>query len=223
MRHPGTPFSFLLLTAAPALVCATLLAGARAGAQTPGSPSQSQSMLNESPQAPEVSFNQGALAVNATNSSLRAILNEIEARAGTKVQGLSHDVRIFGVYGPGKPQDVLASLLDSSGYNVLIVGKRADGAPREVLLTTRSTAPIPPPASNQATERVDDSADDQGDDGSIQPYQAPQPVFRPPSQMPIAPPMPQRARTPQEMLLELQRLRQQGLQNSQQPQPSPQQ
>ena len=59
------------------------------------------------------------LRINASNSSLQQILNEVSVETGTKVEGLGADQRVYGEYGPGQARDVLSQLLQGSGYNVL--------------------------------------------------------------------------------------------------------
>ncbi len=172
------------------------------------------SLLDQPPSAPNVSYAAGKLTIQATNSSLRAILDDLKARTGATVEGLGKDERIFGVYGPGAPQEVLAALLDDSGYNVLIAGRRPDGTPREIVLSSRAGAGGSPAPAQTPTQSGDDA-----DDGSDVPEQPPQPqpaLFGPTG--PNGPGGPgnggnpgqngQPVKTPQQILEELQRLRQ---------------
>ena len=198
--QPGTPSQPSIQT------------GATAIAPNPA-PNLPPSLLDKPAGAAHVTLSDGSLSVNATNSSLSEILKKLEATSGMTVDGFDKDSRVFGVYGPGPPRDVLASLLDGAGYNFLMVGSTNDGTPREIVLTARSNAPIsaPTPGSSQAEEPEDDTPN-----YPPPPVETPQPV--PPQGVP---PAEQRPRTPQEMLQELQRLRQQ---QQQQPQgQSPQQ
>ena len=169
------------------------------------------SLLDQPAAPPEISLSGDLLTIHAANSSLRAILDDLETRTGAKVEGLDKDERIFGVYGPGKPQDVLSSLLDDSGYNVLIAGRRPDGAPREIVLSTKQAAPAAA-AQNAPTQAAQDEEGDSSDQG-----QQPQPaLFGPisPGSPGVGTPPPQgggaqpQVKTPQQMLEELQRLRQ---------------
>ncbi len=174
------------------------------------------SLLDQPPAAPVVSFAGGKLTIQAANSSLRAILDVLQARTGATVEGFGKDERIFGVYGPGAPQEVLSALLDDSGYNVLIAGKRPDGAPREVVLSARDAA-----ASNGAPAGQPTQAAQDADDGSDQAEQVqpPQPALFGPGGVGgqgFPQPQPnaqngqngQPVKTPQQLLDELQRLRQ---------------
>ena len=165
--------------------------------------------LMDKPATPaRVTLGGGSLAVNASNSSLSDILKDLETSSGMTVDGFDKDSRIFGVYGPGPPRDVLSSLLDGAGYNFLMVGATDAGTPREIVLTTRSNAPISAPQPGSAFQQEEDE--------EPQPNYTPEQVSPPP----LAPPpaAEQRPRTPQEMLQELQRIRQQ----QQQQQPAPQ-
>ncbi len=197
----------MLLTAAPA-------AWAQAASLQTASPApptaKPASLLDQSPAPPVIEFTGGRLTIHAANSSLRAILDDLGTRTGTRVEGLGRDERIFGVYGPGNPQEVLSALLDDSGYNVLIAGRKPDGSPREVVLSARAAA-APAPAQTAARTQAADENDD-GDVPDTAPYQQPAPFIAPPQQN-VPPPGqpaagPQQVKTPQQMLEELQRLRQ---------------
>ncbi len=186
-----------------------LAGGAASWAQGP--PATPSSLLDQAPGAPVIHYSGGMLTIEATNSSLRAILDGLGKQTGTTVQGLSHDERVFGIYGPGNPQEVLASLLDDSGYNVVISGKSADGAPREIVLTASSGGNGPSSGSQGGhTQAADENDEDATDNGQIQPPQpalfAPQPQLQQPQ--PGTSPSQQQVKTPQQLLEELQRLRQ---------------
>jgi hypothetical protein len=200
------------LTAVIAIACLLVVPAALSQAALPkpsppvpaAAPAGPPSMLEQAPQAPTIHLVGGALTIEATNSSLRAILDDLGRRTGTRIDGLGHDERIFGVYGPGNPQQVLSALLDDSGYNFVISGRNPDGSPREIALTTRTASAAVPAAAapTQAAQEDDDS--DAAD------TQAPQPLFTPPPQIPVngQPRNPQQAKTPAQMLQELQQLRQ---------------
>jgi hypothetical protein len=151
------------------------------------------SLFQQPPQPAQVKLAPGTLSVDADNSSLDAILQQVSASTGMQVQGLAQDQRIFGKYGPGQPREVISALLEGSGYNVVMLGQTTSGAPRQLTLSSRSNAslaPQPPPHPAQ-----EEDAD------------GPPPVrfYQPPPGAEQRPPM----RTPQQMLEELQRLRQQ--------------
>lgn len=109
-----------------------------AAAAKPTEPPKPDWPVNDPPVKATVSWDSKGLRIEASNSSLEAILKEVTAETGVTVEGLDKDQRIFGVYGPGRARDVLAQLLEGTGYNVLIIGEQSPGTPREVVLSTRT-------------------------------------------------------------------------------------
>ena len=177
-------------------------------------PSLPPSLQDKPAQPARVTLSGGTLAVDANNSSLSKILDDLASSSGMTVDGLgAQDQRVFGVYGPGNPRDVLSSLLDGAGYNFLMVGTTETGTPREVVLTARSNAPLSAtPNSGPSTPEPEDEEPPPINN----PAEDANPPARPPSTMPNGQP-----RSPAEMLQEMQRIRQQQQQPQQQPQ-SPQ-
>ena len=127
------------------------------------------------------------------------------------VDGFQQDQRVFGVYGPGNPTDILSSLLQDAGYNFLLVGSTEQGTPREIVLTARSgggatSGPAQPASEDQPDE------DDNDNNSNNFPEQPPQPQQPPPIPgASTAPPSSdgQHVKSPAEIIQELQRLRQQ--------------
>jgi hypothetical protein len=91
-----------------------------------------------------VTLDQGKLLVDARNSDLSTILQDVAAQTGMTVDGLSKNTRVFGVYGPGAPRDVLSQLLTGAGYNFVMVGGAQENVPRELLLTAQNGNAMPP-------------------------------------------------------------------------------
>lgn len=89
-----------------------------------------------------VRWDSRGLEIEAANSSLEQILLKVAADTGAKLEGLTHDQRIFGSYGPGPGCDVLSKLLEGSGYNVIMRGSRNADMPLEIVLSARS--PVSP-------------------------------------------------------------------------------
>lgn len=146
--------------------------------------------------------------MNANNSSLSQILKDLSTSSGMTIDGFDKDQRVFGIYGPGDPREILSELLDGAGYNFLMVGETDAGVPREILLTARTNAPLSPPQPSMGSHTDEDD----------EPMNA-----TPPEDVTPPPPTPTPApdnhpRTPQEMLQELQRMRQQQQQPAQPPQ-----
>lgn len=91
----------------------------------------------------KVTYADGRLEVVADNSSLNQLLREISRKTGMKITGGIGDERVFGTYGPGPPGEILASLLDGTGSNMLLRESSTD-APAELILTPREGGPTPP-------------------------------------------------------------------------------
>lgn len=179
----------------------------RPGSDLPNQPQVPPSLLDKPAQPATVKLTGGTLVVTANNSSLTAILNNLSSSSGMSIDGLGKDQRVFGIYGPGTPRDILSELLDGAGYNFLMVGETDAGVPREIVLTARTNAPLSAPGSSSRSDEDEE------------PLSSPQPEdISPPPIAPVNEP-PQRPRSPQEMLQELQRLRQQQQQQQQPPQP----
>lgn len=168
---------------------------------------------NNKPAAASVVWDSHGLFIQASNSSLDQILRDISLKTGAKIEGMGADERIFGNYGPGPARDVLAELLDGSGYNILLLGDLGQGTPRKIVLSGRPTGPAP--ASGTASPGATNDNDAEND----------QEVEQPDANPPAPPPMPQPVvnnapgvpvRTPQQML------EQRQLQVLQQQQNSPQ-
>jgi hypothetical protein len=95
------------------------------------------------PHHAQVSYNNGLLDIRANDSSLNQILRSISRETGLKITGGVADQRVFGNYGPASTSEILATLLDGTGTNVLLTEGGADKAP-ELVLTPRGGGPTPP-------------------------------------------------------------------------------
>ena len=167
------------------------------------------SLLDKPPQSPLIHLSDQLLTVTANNSSLSEILKDLASSSGMTVDGLDKDLRVFGVYGPGNPRDILTSLLDGGGYNFVMVGATSAGTPRAIVLTNRTNVAVSNSPSSPSSQQ------DQDDDQPLTvtyPSEESPPVQQPPVE-------PRQPRSPAEMLQELQRLRQQQQQQQQQQPP----
>lgn len=178
----------------------------------PAQPRTAPSLLDQPAQPARVMLAHGRLSVDADNSSLTQILHQLAASSGMTVDGISQDQRIFGKYGPGNPRDILSSLLDDAGYNVIMLGATTTGAPRELILSERTNTPAATPEPNRIAQQ--DNEDQEETPLNMNPPAGDEPP-RPP-----VPPIPgQNAngsiRTPQQMLMELQQMRQRQQQEQQ--------
>lgn len=189
----------------------------------PEVPQRAVSLLDEPAKPAQITINDGKLTVNAENSSLSEILHDLSTKTGTQVEGSPRDQRIFGNYGPASPREVLASLLDGLGYNIMLVGSLANGAPRQIVMTLR-VGGIMAASNNPAPQMRQNTSNDDDDDNSNVPDPQenapprPEPPAAPPETTPTpgqqSPQQPQ-VKTPQQLLQELQNMRQQQQQQQQ--------
>lgn len=185
----------------------TATAEAPAADAAPAAPPAPKWPAFDQPAQASVVWDSRGLSIDAANSSLSQILKEVSTATGVNIQGINGDQRVFGTYGPGPARDVLAQVLQGSGYNVIMVGDQGQGVPRELLLSPRQGTTQQAAVRNNPAPNNDD--DDSSDD---QPVQQEMPVIHP-SYQPGAPP-----RSPQQILQEMQQ-RQQQMQQPGQPQP----
>ncbi len=133
---------------------------------------------------PESRQSSGSLEIVANNSSLIDILNQVSHQTGMAVEGLNHDERIYGKYGPAPVSATLTQLLDGAGYDYIIVGGSPGKPPAKLQLTTASNTSASPTSAPTTTT-----------------YTAP-----PPTSAPANPSEPVHPKTPQEMFNELRRM-----------------
>ena len=179
----------------------------------------------------EVVFAHGQLSVSADNASLNQILREVGRQTGIQITGGVSEERVFGKYGPASPSDLLATLLDGTGSNVLLIPGES-GSKGQLILTPRQGGPTPP--NPNAPGFDDESTDNEGVERFRQPNPrgvslfgaTPQDAGVPAQQgqgVPVAnpgadsanpanatnPQSPNGVKTPQEIFQQLQLLRQQ--------------
>lgn len=143
---------------------------------------------NQPPNPARVRWDNRGLEIEASNSSLDQILRRVAADTGARLEGLTHDQRVFGSYGPGPGCDVLSKLLDGSGYNVLMIGCRDSDAPLEIILSTRLPGSPKMAANSQTRNNSEDSKrlerelqhDDPSEPSSLQSNQDPFNIGGPP-------------------------------------------
>lgn len=191
----------------------------QAAAPLTPAPTKAPSLLDQPAQAAKISLDNGNLAIQAENSNLGQILQDICSRTGMTLDGPVKEQRIFGTYGPGNPRDILSTLLADSGYNVMMLGSTKDGAPRQLVLTARASGGAGNSGAsgyrpNMQQNQEDDDADDAQQNQNPPDLNPPQPPAVPPQN----PATPNGVRTPQQMLQELQQMRQQQQEQQQQPQ-----
>jgi hypothetical protein len=111
---------------------------------------------NQSPNQARVSWDGHGLEIEASNSSLNEILHQVADDTGAKLEGLTQDQRVFGIYGPGTESSVLSKLLEGSGYNVLMIGNRDANVPLEIVLSARSPNSPQTAANNRGRSNSQD-------------------------------------------------------------------
>lgn len=94
-------------------------------------------------QPAQVSLRDGLLEVRADDASLNQILRSISRLTGLTIAGGVADQPVFGNYGPAPPSQVLATLLDGTGVNMLYKAGDAAHAP-QLILSQRNGGPSPP-------------------------------------------------------------------------------
>jgi hypothetical protein len=102
--------------------------------------------------APRLTFENGVLTIVAHNSTLGDILRDVKSKTGAAVDVPGNaSERVVGQFGPGSPRDVLASLLNGSHFNYVMVGTAADpNSVAQVILTPRTGGETPPAPSAQS-------------------------------------------------------------------------
>jgi hypothetical protein len=99
---------------------------------------------------PVVIFQNGKLTINANNSTLSDILEIVGEKTGAVIDlpGAAEE-RVVAQLGPGQPRDVIASLLNGSHFNYVVVGNEVDAnAVARIVLTAKSEHADAPNAPN---------------------------------------------------------------------------
>lgn len=183
-------------------------------AEAPPAPPAPNWPINDHPNPASVKWDGTGLRIMAANSSLQQILSDVTTATGTKVEGFGKDQRVYGDFGPGQPRDILAQLLQGTGYNIVMIGDQGRGNPREVLLSERITSAASQPVAHTSQEDNEDDYDNQVDVGPPQPAQPLQPQQpQPPARPGFGPEGP---RSPQQIQQELMQRQQQILQQQMQ-------
>jgi hypothetical protein len=123
----------------------------------PAEPEAPPFPINDKPAPATVTWNSQGLRIDAANSSLQQIMQDVSTATGTKVEGLDADQRVFGAYGPGTARDVLGQLLHGSGYNVVMIGDQGQGTPRRIVLSSPHAGGAPAAGAPTAQENDEDS------------------------------------------------------------------
>ncbi len=197
--------------------------------QTPPRPLTPEEMA---PVAPTVSYQAGQLTIESKNATLAQVLRSVQEKTGGAfdIPASANNDRVVAQLGPGQPKDILASLLNGSKFNYIILGvPNEPGAVQKLILTPRTNAPItaqtasvrqpppepqeedystPEPPPPEPTPVEENSAvEDQQNQPSPIPYRPGFPGQQPQTGTNGQPQ--QGVKTPEQLLQELQRLQQQ--------------
>ena len=166
--------------------------------------------------APVVTYRDGLLSVQAMNSNLSSVVTAIRNKTGIEFEGAEGiSERVALALGPAPEGDVLAAIFSGSRYDFLAVGRPdSPNIVQKVILTVKNKpgagaeaqAQQQPPANQGEEEEVPDEQVNNGGDPQDTPVQ-PVPVPQQPPQAET--PQNQQPKTPEQLLQELQQMRQQ--------------
>ena len=101
----------------------------------------------------EVEFRNGKLTIGANNATLAEVLYEVHRKTGADIpipSGAERD-QVVGNFGPGPAREMMASLLNGSRFNFILVASDTDPSQlRSVVLTARGDAGSQTPAYSPA-------------------------------------------------------------------------
>jgi hypothetical protein len=122
----------------------------------PATPAEPPKLEDMSSVPPIVTYQNGELTIVARNSTLSDILEAVRSKTGTafEIPEGASDERVVSQIGPGPARDVLASLLNGSHFNYVMLGTEADPnafaqlvltpKPATGTTTTAASSPAPP-------------------------------------------------------------------------------
>jgi hypothetical protein len=131
---------------------------------------------------PQVTFQNGMLTIQAHNSTLGDILRAVRARTGAAMEVPPNATeRVVAQLGPGPARDILASLLNGSHFNYVMLGSVNDPSALDRLILTpkgatnspgepsqSALAQPPQPPAQAEDEEADDTTDVETDEEDAQ-------------------------------------------------------
>lgn len=170
--------------------------------------------------APRVSFQNGLLSISAENSTLTEIFNAVHLKTGASVElpATTSNDRVAANLGPAPANQVLATLLNGSKFDYVIMNAPQNpAAPQHIILRekTISTAannnqppqPVYQPPQDTSDENLPEPAEVEETPAPVDTQSEPQPnVSQPPNPAP---------KTPEQLLEELKKMQQQQQQEHQ--------
>ena len=109
-------------------------------AEAPKPPPAPLTLEQMPPTPPRVTYQNGLLTIDAKNSTLSQVLRSVQAQTGASIEMPSSAAndRVMMQLGPGRPRDVLNTLLNGSKFNYIILGMTGNpGGVQKVILSTR--------------------------------------------------------------------------------------
>lgn len=103
------------------------------------------------PVAPTVTYQGGQLTIQSNNATLAQVLRSVQSMTGASfdIPASANSDRVVAQLGPGQPKDVLATLLNGSKFNYIILGSpEQPGSVQKLILTPRQNIPITNTAQN---------------------------------------------------------------------------
>ena len=169
------------------------------------------------PSAPKVTYQDGLLSVESTNSRLSDILNGIRARTGIQFEGVqAAQDRVAGKFGPAPANEVLTSLFQGSRFDYVIISMPDNPEiVQRVLISPNAAggATASSPAAQPVARQEPSGDEDENEETPAEAQQTPAP--QPGQQIQQPPPG---GRTPEQMVEEMKR----NSQNQQNPNQSTQ-
>lgn len=202
-----------------------------AAPEVPQTPAPPPTLEEQPPTPPQVLYKDGQLSITSVNATLAQVLRSVQTQTGASIEipANAGNERVAASLGPGKPQSVLASLLNGCKFNYVILGvpDKPNAVQKVILLAKTTTAgdagsknAYQPPAQQQPpTEQPEDEYPQAEPENQLQPGMPGMPGsenLQPDAVQPGN-------RTPEQMLQDLQRMQQQQQQMQQQLNPSNQQ
>ena len=172
-------------------------------------------LMNSAPVMPTVTMANGLLTIDAPNSILSDVLDEIQKATGATIEGASPTERVAVKLGPGDPEQVIAALLHGTPYDYVILGSldrrdvvtrvlltpspSGDGKSSDEVQPTKGSPTVSARPQREFGPRVGNTPPP-SDDQAEQPESEPEPT-------PAA--QPNQPKSPDQLLKELQQLDQQ--------------
>lgn len=160
--------------------------------------------------APVVTYRDGLLSVQATNSNLSSVVTAIRNKTGIEFEGMENNSeRVVLSLGPAPAGEVLSAIFSGPKYDFVAI-ERPDspGIVQRVIVTVKTKAGATPDAPQQprpANADDEDTPDEQVNSGG-DPQDTPVQPAPQPQQVPQAQAQP---KSPEQLLQELQQMQQQ--------------